>query len=240
MKEIHSNVKEMMAVRWTLSEVVKKEVKEKLGTTDLLLRSDNSTVVYDLSRRACAASLKEEMIKIMEMLEENNMRLRSSHIPGVRNTVADQLSRVYDVSDYSITFDCLDSILQCFDTTIAIDLFAATHKAKADRFYGFGVCEGSLGTDALAYSWKNEKGTLYAFPPIVLIEKVLRKLKTEDGTMIIITPLWRNAVWGEDLRQMMMGQKELGLIEEFTERGHLLPADSQDLPGVWVASLVQA
>jgi hypothetical protein len=240
MKEVHSNVKEMMAVRWALLEVEKGELMEEHGITDVLIRSDNSTVIYDLIRRTCAPSLREEMIGIMEIAERNKMRLRSSHIQGMKNTVADLLSRVYDAADYSVTFDCLDSILEIFNTTIVIDLFAATHNAKTHRFYSFGVCAGSLGTDALAYSWKNEKGTLYAFPPILIIEKVLKKLKADGGKMIIITPQWRNAVWGEDLRRMMIGQMVLGRITEFATRGHLLPTGSQDPPGVWVASLIRA
>jgi hypothetical protein len=121
------------------------------------------------------------MIMIMEILERCNVRMRSSHIAGVNNMVADRLSRTYDASDYSVTDECLDRMLRFFDATIAIDLFAAPHNSKAARFYSFGACEGNLDTDALAYSWKEEKGTLYAFPPKALIKKVLKKLRIEGG-----------------------------------------------------------
>jgi hypothetical protein len=240
MRNIHSNIKELTAVRLALQVMEREEMIGREGVTDILVRSDNTTVVYDLNRKACTASAKEEMIKIMEIGEKHKIRLRSSHIPGVENTVADRLSRVYDSSDYAISDDCFEYVLATFETSVSIDLFAATHNTRAERFYSFGVCEGSLGTDALAYSWKGERGTAYAFPPVVLIEKVLRKLQEEKGTMIIITPQWKNAPWREDLKRMTVRQVELGKISDFAMRGFLVPAESVDHPGVWLASLVQA
>jgi hypothetical protein len=69
MKEVHSNVKEMMAVRWALLEVEERKFMEEHGITYVIIRSDNFTVVYDLIRQTCAPSLRKEMIEIIEMAE---------------------------------------------------------------------------------------------------------------------------------------------------------------------------
>ena len=46
---------------------------------------------------------------------------------------------------------------------------------------------------ALSFNWKNLRG--YAFPPFSLLNKVARKIQTEQADIIVITPFWQTQTW---------------------------------------------
>lgn len=64
--------------------------------------------------------------------------------------------------------------------------------------------QGSLGDDL---SMAGSGAFVYAFPLIPLIPRLLRKLKTEPCTMILIAPAWPRQVWITEL--LLLSQDHL-------------------------------
>ena len=84
-----------------------------------------------------------------------------------------------------------------------VDLFAARHKAQLKRFYTYRPDPAAEATDAPTQSWKQL--TPYAFPPFVLISRVLQKIRQEAVYQaILIAPLWRSTPWFPVLLERLM------------------------------------
>jgi ribonuclease HI len=230
-----SNLRELRAVKEALLGLLRKGLSQH---TDILVRSDNLTTVANINRRSCAASLLPEMTALFELLEQHVLRLRVSYIPGKENVAADALSRQTDASDYAMDEDTFLSLTEELGLSVGIDLFASASNSKSRRFYSWRPERGALGTDALVHSWRDEED-MYAFPPIVLIPKILKKLREEGGRMMIITPAWTSAAWMRDLEDLTEKRRSLGGILAFARRGRLVPVGNDDPPGEWLASLIR-
>lgn len=235
-KETSSNLRELTAVREGLVRLLREKVVEP--GWDILVQSDNLTTVANINRRSCATSLVPEMTILFDLLEEQKLRLRVTYIPGKENIIADALSRQTDASDYAIDTEVFMSLTEELGVSVGIDLFASPGNTKARRYYSWRPTEGALGSDALAQKWRDEED-MYAFPPTVLIPKILNKLQAEGGRMLIITPAWAAATWMRQLEDMTVRRRELGEILEFAHRGSLVPTKNSDPPGRWIASVIE-
>ena len=72
-----------------------------------------------------------------------------------------------------------------------LDLFASRACHRIPSCLSWKADPHNLATDAFQQSWKHW-GLLYAFPPFSMIEKVLLKVKTEEGDVI---PSWLAQPW---------------------------------------------
>ena len=52
----------------------------------------------------------------------------------------------------------------------------------------------AFSSDALSIDW-NQWDSLYLFPPINLLMKVLHKLRTFKGRVALVAPLWPKSYW---------------------------------------------
>ena len=58
--------------------------------------------------------------------------------------------------------------------------------------------------NALTIAWKKEFG--YAFPPFSLITKVLKKVRDEGSTIILVAPLWTSQPWFPEFQQLLISE----------------------------------
>ncbi|KAL0162349.1 hypothetical protein M9458_041745, partial [Cirrhinus mrigala] len=122
--------------------------------------------------------------------------LRTVHIPGHLNHVADALSRqVTFRGEWRLHPHTVQLIWNRFGEA-QIDLFASHESTHCALWYS--LTEAPLCTDALVHSWPRGPRK-YAFPPVSLIAQTLCKVREERHQVLMVAPYWPNQTWFTDL-----------------------------------------
>ena len=74
-----------------------------------------------------------------------------------------------------------------------IDLFASLLNTKCHAYASWFPDPGSVAVDAFTFSWKNVN--FYAFPPFILLPRVLRKIVDDGATGTVVVPWWPAQAW---------------------------------------------
>jgi hypothetical protein len=86
-----------------------------------------------------------------------------------------------------------------------IDLFTSRQSAQTRRFFGWDAADRLEAIDAL--SQRRDFSLAYAFPPIPLLKRVVRKLETFRGTFLLVTPFWDAQTWFASLQALVVEDK---------------------------------
>ena len=84
-----------------------------------------------------------------------------------------------------------------------VDLFASRTNHKVERFVSWYPDPESIAVDAFSLYW----GTYdlsYCFPPFSVIGQVLKKLREEQATAIMVAPMWNTQSWYPTLVKMIV------------------------------------
>ena len=135
----------------------------------------------------------------------NNLLLRFNVVPAFHwlsrdeqvMVIADTGSRVTDNHDYfleTFEFERLFSPgkgnLGWHTRRPAVDLFANRRNTKCPKsFFSQTYSEHCIGLDATTTTWPPGK-TLYAFPPIKALTKVLTRALNSQCELFLLCPLW--------------------------------------------------
>jgi hypothetical protein len=196
----HINRQELMAVELTL-----KEFRSCLAHKLVLVRSDNTTTCAYVNKQGGTHSpaLCRQTWEMFLWCMEHHITLRAVYIPGVENVHADSLSREKDLvegplgyrvdqREWSLEPEVLSSVFVRLGEP-QIDLFASRSNAKLRLFCALHADQGEMVVDGLSFTWRNVYG--YAFPPPVLIARVLDKLIRDQASLILIAPAWPDRPW---------------------------------------------
>ena len=138
---------------------------------------------------------------ILRWAESLRIRLAPQFIPGIRNVLADSLSRPHQLpsSEWSLTMVVFRS-LRC-QWPVMIDLCATSDNHRCSIYFSPYRDPLSAGMDALLQSWD---GLLaYAFPPWSILPQVLAKLRVSHRTLLtLIAQYWPQRPWFVDLLQL--------------------------------------
>ena len=189
-QQLHINNLELLAVRNALHHFC-----TLLQGKHVLVKSDNSTVIAYINNQGGTKSTDLCMIlwHLMQWCIEKGITLTTSHIPGVKNTLADVLSRkIFQHTEWSLNDSVLRQIFAIWGSP-SIDLFASDNNHKIPVYCSLIPSRRALSGDALVISWSGILG--YAYPPIALLSRVLQKVKQEECTLILIAPLWPKRPW---------------------------------------------
>ncbi|KYN28682.1 hypothetical protein ALC57_01935, partial [Trachymyrmex cornetzi] len=130
---------------------------------------------------------------IWRWCETRNIYLFASYIASADNTIADRESRVTNLNtEWSLStraFNLLEKGFGPFD----IDFFASAINTKNELYVSWLPDPGSWAIDAFTLSWTSFN--FYAFPPFILIPKVLRKIVDERATGVLLVPWWPSQPW---------------------------------------------
>ena len=149
MASFHINILEMAAVYLALRRF------RFPRNAHIALHSDNMTVVNCLSRLGSARSkpLNSWVVSILSLLRDRGIFLTTCHVAGVRNVVADALSRSVPLkSEWSLDDDSFR--LLCRRTFYPqVDLFATRENRKVEAFISPVQDHLAVGVDAFAIDW---------------------------------------------------------------------------------------
>ena len=116
------------------------------------------------------------------------------------NSVADHQSRVMmDNGDWKLdthTFQLLNRAMG----PLKWDLFATLWNRQTRLFYSWKPQPEAQGSDALIQDWDQEGN--YAFPPWILIPRVISKIKREKIQVCLVTPMFTSKTWFCSLMQL--------------------------------------
>ena len=196
----HINKQELAAVQLTLHHFV-----HHLRGQSVLVRSDNMTTCAYInkyggtrSRDLCLLALD-----LWEWCIHHNMTIKAVHVPGVDNVLADFLSRqTVDQREWGLHQHVANHLFYRWNRP-NIDLFASVHNKKLGTFCTLYPSPVAYCQDAFSISWSNFSSG-YAFPPIVLMPRVLRKVRQDRASLILIAPFWPRRAWYTWILQMLV------------------------------------
>ena len=85
-----------------------------------------------------------------------------------------------------------------------IDLFATRLNAKVPKYCSYMPDPNAYAVDSFKISWKHQLN--YGFPPFILISRILKKVKQEKATMILVVPAWPTKPWYPLLKELKIAE----------------------------------
>jgi hypothetical protein len=231
-----SNAKELTAVRMALQRW--RRQLDTLAPLQVALESDNTTTVYVINRRRAAASLVVHLRRVLWLARRLRVELVATYLPGVRNDVADRLSRVSSHVGYHLKAEVLQDLLAEAHFQPSLDVFAREPLLSRLLPANEAVAHARLGpADCMRMAWPTQR--LFLHPPLNRIAAVLGRLQREGASALIVTPAWGSQPWSAVLAELAEQQFHLGSFEDCMETTPLFQKAGWRLPpGRVVASIV--
>ena len=181
--------------------------RELLEGRCLLIASDNATVVWYVRNQGStrSARLLEQTFQFYRLVDDLNLDVKIRHIPGCSNILADALSRPARPAptEWMLHRDVFEQLCQHFHRPM-IDLFATSQNHRLPVYVSPVPDPAAYAVDALAISWEGLDA--YAFPPPVLLPRVIQKIRqTKQMTLLLVAPWWPARVWFPGLRELATG-----------------------------------
>ncbi|KYQ53526.1 hypothetical protein ALC60_00052, partial [Trachymyrmex zeteki] len=82
--------------------------------------------------------------------------------------------------------------------------FASLNNNKCDAYVSWFPDPGSIAIDAFTLSWSSLN--FYAFPPFILLPRVLRKIVDDEATGTVIVPWWPLQPWFPLFRRLLRSE----------------------------------
>ena len=127
----------------------------------------------------------------------------AGHVPGKRNILAYYYSRKQnDAKEWAITKATFLKITDIFGYP-DIDLFASRTNHKVDLFVSWYPDPQSIGIDAFSVTWA-DYNLGYCFPPFSVVAQVIKKVRDEKATIILIAPFWHTQSWYPSIMPLLV------------------------------------
>ena len=126
----------------------------------------------------------------------------TAHVKGEMNSLADTLSRGFAIStEWKLDRRSFQWACRRVSSLPEVDLCATTENYQLPVFIAPRQMAGAAGIDCLAVDW-NQWKTVYIFPPLPLVSRVLDKLKSFEGEAVLVIPDWPLRPWYARLREL--------------------------------------
>lgn len=177
-----------------------------------MVRSDNTTTCAYINRQGGTRSweLCAQAVRLWLWCLDHQISIRAVYLPGVDNVEADSLSRGWGQASFAEALDhrewelhkeVLKSVFLMLGQS-QIDLFANRSNTRLPHFCSLIPKQGADAVDAFSIPWTHFLG--YAFPPWVMIPKVVDKVVRDQATLILIAPEWPDRPWFSALLHMLV------------------------------------
>lgn len=186
----HINYLEILAAFFGL-----KVFAKNLQNCQIVLRIDNTTAIAYVNRMG--GIQYPHLTRVSKMLwqwcEERNIFVHAAYISSSDNWVADAESRrVHPDIEWELSIEAFRRITNIFGHP-EIDLFASRLNTKCEKYVSWQRDPDAFTTNAFTISWSDFY--FYAFPPMTIILKCLRKIINDQATGIMVVPLWPTQPW---------------------------------------------
>lgn len=189
-QKLHINLLELMAAFFGL-----KIFAKDLRCCQILLRIDNTTAISYINRMGGIRfpHLNSLAKEIWQWCEERNLFIYASYISSKDNEIADSESRrTHPDIEWEIKDKAFQKIKHFFGTPY-IDLFASRINKKCNIYISWQKDPDAHAVNAFTLDWNNIN--FYAFPPIAVILKMLRKIISDKAEGIVVVPYWPTQPW---------------------------------------------
>ena len=207
----HINFLELKAIHLTILEFL-----PILSNKCIKIRSDNSTAVYYINKIGGTRSKKLCFLalEIWKLFQENNIKCHASHISGIDNSAADFFSRYSHCHEYELSSKAFAKLCEILPFELEIDVFASKQNAKLPNYVSLIDDDDASYSNAFSFKWNS---SIYMFPPIPLIPKVMMKFLRDNVEFgILVTPAWHS------LSIIPLLEKSLVCSPIFIHSNHLL------------------
>lgn len=197
----HINWLELKAVQLALQTFL-----IKVQFKSVLVRTDNATVVSYLNKQGGTRSpdLCYLAWDLLKWCINHNVKIQAVHIPGKKNIIADALSRgkmTIRLTEWALNMTIVNLLFLQLGTPV-IDLFATSMNKKLPVFCSPWPEETAVSIDALSMKWTNLFA--YAFPPPIILNRILQKIQKEDCVILLIAPMWPRQSWYSQLLNLLI------------------------------------
>ncbi|XP_021965115.1 uncharacterized protein LOC110860391 [Folsomia candida] len=171
---------------------------------NILLRIDNTAALSNINKMGSIKfpHFMNLTILIWNFCESRNLWVIASYIRSKDNVIADYYSRVTQTdTEWSLSSQIFDKIVIQIGSP-SIDLFATVQNAKCQNYVSWKPDPFASNIDAFTFCWTNLK--FYAFPPFSMILRVLRKIKTDQATGLVVVPNWECQPWFPLFKSMLV------------------------------------
>src|SRR3989338_1528885 len=221
-----SNLLELTSVRMAIEAF-------DLKKANILHLSDNTpTVRYTNKVYGRVERLNSEAHQLFNLVMKRNIRLRSAHVPGIDNVMADFQSSLNPKLEWTTPAPWFNLAVQEFG--MLVDIFASP-RTKQSKYYMVwkGKKKGFCLGDGLLNAWPKR---VWVVPPIRLLNLIPRLLtKWRPEIAVIITPDWQAQPWYQALRAMP--ELRSTILRRIVPRA-ALPNHTKRLR-TWIVSFVQ-
>jgi hypothetical protein len=199
----HSTLLETIAASRVIKEVVE---EENLREGVICHLSDNTTTVSYLEKQGGRVPEISQVVEgLWEFCLDRGIIITAKHVPGLQLSEVDYYSRMRNNNaELSLCKSEFDLILKTWGDP-EVDLFATRFNNQCEKFVTLFPDPRAYATDAFSLDWRG-LGLVYAFPPFNQIGRVLAKLYSEGGEMILVVPDWKGAVWSPGLEELKIDQ----------------------------------
>lgn len=198
-RSLHINVKEIRAVLLGLQ-----TFGPQLRGQTVVIGADNTSCLAYIRRMGGVRNqeLCQTAIQIWETAQNLQINLETQFIPGVENIRPDYLSRIQqdETKEWKLnrsTFVKMNRQLG----PLRRDMFASHNMHHLNTYATWG--EPHHMRNAFHHRWLNGD---YLFPPFAVIGKVLRKVKRDQCSVVLIAPNWGAQPWYPTLQGMVSGE----------------------------------
>jgi len=185
-----SGFRELMTVKHTLIDMSERRRAEE-GTTVYWL-TDSENLVRFLTKGSGKKHVQEEVLLVLKIARQIGIELKPIHLlrSDPRIQQADAGSKSKNSDDWSIDAESFQQLEETFGP-FSVDLFASDHNHRVEKFYAQFFSVKAAGVEALSQDWSGENA--WVCPPVKHVISVIRKVKQESMTGVLIVPDWASA-----------------------------------------------